>query len=351
MEKYITADIQTKIDKIVEKIGDKKLDYENIVFSGGGVKGLAEIGTTMIMKKLIDNKCMLNPLITDINDFTGFAGTSAGSFIAMMYAIGYNTDEVFNIMMSIDFEKIRDDNHFIITDIYNLYMKYGWSGGTTFESYVELIIKDKTSDGNYTFGQLYKDKGKKLVIVGTNINLIKPVYFSHETFPDLPIKDAIRVSASLPFVFQPKVLQIDGVDNYFADGGITNNYPLNLFNQKSDIDTNLKNDNPNQKLVYTEVPVNEKTIGIRIVNRGFEDYDNKVYSLHNTPITDIQSYAMALVNVYFYGAEQFVMNDDYWRRTIGVETDYVPLTQFKVSDKMKVDLINDGIAGALEFYS
>src|SRR5690606_23974013 len=62
-------------------------------------------------------------------------------------------------------------------------------------------------------------KNKKMVIVPDDLNKYN---YSKDNFP---IAKAVAMSCSLPVVFVPYKLQ----DNVFIDGGVTNNFPINLF--------------------------------------------------------------------------------------------------------------------------
>ena len=58
---------------------------KNLVFEGGGVKGIAFVGALQQLYK--------HNLLTNI---VNVAGTSAGSGVATLFACGYNTDELKN---------------------------------------------------------------------------------------------------------------------------------------------------------------------------------------------------------------------------------------------------------------
>ena len=55
-----------------------------LCFSGGGVKGAAHIG---VLKALEENNIKI--------DYIG--GTSSGSIVATLYAVGYKPDEIYDI--------------------------------------------------------------------------------------------------------------------------------------------------------------------------------------------------------------------------------------------------------------
>jgi predicted acylesterase/phospholipase RssA len=75
------------------------MPIENIVFSGGGVKGLAYVGA-------LDQLQATNYL--KLSDIKRIAGTSAGSIIAALLSVGYKIDEL-RILSEIDLKTFLDE--------------------------------------------------------------------------------------------------------------------------------------------------------------------------------------------------------------------------------------------------
>ena len=67
--------------------------YENIVFEGGGIMGLAYSG---VLKQLEEHNM--------VKDFKKVGGTSAGAITATMLSLGYNSTEVYNIIANTKFQ-------------------------------------------------------------------------------------------------------------------------------------------------------------------------------------------------------------------------------------------------------
>ncbi len=344
-----------EINNLKIKLENKKITYDNIVFAGGGLKGISELGLVLLLKKMIDMHIINEPDNDhDVCDFTGFAGTSFGSIMATLLAVGYTTDELCELVFSLDFVQFEDKNAYIIGDIYNITHNYGICKGKVLEDKIGEFIQAKTGNSEYTFKQLYDERKKKLVTVGTDMNLMEPVYFSHLTFPDLPIKIAVRISASLPFFYQPKIITevMDGKtqQKIYIDGGVLDNYPIHVFDTENFgslyFSTKHKINHHINNNIY-----NKQTIGVRIMNKQYESLTNKKYELHNIPIDGLQSYMMSFVNVYLYGQDRCQMIDGYWERTVAIETEYLPVTQLNISDETKKALIGDGIKGGIEYFS
>jgi predicted acylesterase/phospholipase RssA len=165
----------------------KCIDYENLIFEGAGTKGIAYCGALTILETL--------GILAKIKRY---AGSSAGAIIATLLAVGYNTEEITKIIHDTEFKKFVDDKTGIFRDVYCIMNYYGYCEGTYFLSYIQKLIGDKTGNGNMTFSDLLKYNSKVLVITGTNITHMNTIYFSHLKYPDMAIKDAVRISMSIP---------------------------------------------------------------------------------------------------------------------------------------------------------
>jgi NTE family protein len=108
---------------------------------------------------------------------------------------------------------------------------------------MEERIMAKTGDPRLTFAGLHARRqqhgGRSLYITGTDLSWQRLRVFSHESYPHMAIADAVRISANIPFYFQPVWMDSVGhthVSNDSAgsrslvvDGGLLANYPIALF--------------------------------------------------------------------------------------------------------------------------
>ncbi len=74
-----------------------------IALSGGGIKGATHIG---VLKALEENNIEIYAL----------AGTSMGSVIATLYAMGYNTDEIFKLLKYFAKSILKADPKYLLTN-------------------------------------------------------------------------------------------------------------------------------------------------------------------------------------------------------------------------------------------
>ena len=295
---------------------------EKLVFEGGGIKGIAFLGSLSVMK---DQLCNVN----------AFAGTSVGSIAATLMAIGYELDETKDIMWNTDFKKFFDHEYDIPIDMYSIIKDYGICSGNNFNKWITNLIEKKTGNENYTFNQLWEERKKDLVIVTTNITCLNPKYLSYRNHPGMALKDAIRMSMSIPMVFNPVKFE----DNYYVDGGVIDNYPIHVFDGKypGDIDA-----------INNRVPANKNTLGFRLLS-NYDDTSSSE-SLKKYPIKSVLSYSMAVFEGVLKSTSRQYNGDRSWNRTLQIYTHNISALDFSLSEKDKEELYQSGIDAALDYF-
>lgn len=175
----------------------------NVAFSGTGFLFPVHIGA---VKALEDNDVLIN----------GYAGTSGGSIIAALCALGYKSDDMLSVIDNVDFSKLITFNP---TALFNMAICDGRS--------VERLLRDLIGD------KTFSDLEHSLYITATDLNSNEAIVFSKRDYPDMPIWLAVRASMTYPFVFTP--VRYDGM--VLVDGGLSNYTPINLFGKQSKLKT------------------------------------------------------------------------------------------------------------------
>lgn len=187
-----------------------------LVLSGGGAKGLAHIGALKVLEE-----AGIHP------DFIG--GTSMGSIIGGLYAIGYDAKSIEKLVMSTDWEeflndKIRRTNlsieekadyeRFILTlplEKRKILLPSGLKTGQNFSMLMSQMA----------FHVHHINDFNKLPIpflcIATDIETGDAIVLHKGYLPD-----AIRASMAIPTIFTP--VEID--DHLLVDGGLINNFPV-----------------------------------------------------------------------------------------------------------------------------
>lgn len=189
--------------------------YSTLVLSGGAIKGIAYIG---VLKYIEENK--------ELFDIKEIVGTSIGSFFGLCIVLGYTSQELKNIFFSYNLENLKDFK--VIT----FFDKFGLDNGEKINKFIKSFIKNKGFDPEITMKELYIKTCKEIVITTTNVNKRETVFITKNSFPDIPVYLAIRMSMNLPFIFHP--IEYNG--DLYIDG-ITSNFPvkyLKKINRKED---------------------------------------------------------------------------------------------------------------------
>lgn len=184
-----------------------------LVISGGGIKGFSALGAITRLNELeiIDNP--------DI-----YCGTSAGSAISLLLLIGYSSQDIYEILSELDMSKMVINNIDNILDEVHI----GLNLCNPIIYIIGHMMKRKKISTKITFDELFKKTGKKIIITGVCLNDASLHYFSHEKTPNMEVLRAITISISIPIIFKPHLYN----DKLWIDGGVMNNYPIDLFNEK-----------------------------------------------------------------------------------------------------------------------
>jgi predicted acylesterase/phospholipase RssA len=235
-------------------------NVDSLCFSGGGTKGIAFIGAI---------ECLIEKNIIKMNDIDNFIGSSAGSVISFLLCIGYLPSELNDFILEFDFNVLEPT-----IDSNNLFIGYGIDDGYKFIYLLRMLLKEKLGKENITFKELFDITKKKLIITVTSISTSNIKYLSYTTSPDHDVILAIRMSVSIPFYYMP----VKYNDEYFIDGGILDNYPIQLGTKDKTIGLVVNSDN--------NIDVNDFSdylfAAIRLVING--NFINKVRKYNNCTI-------------------------------------------------------------------
>eukprot|EP00105_Crassostrea_gigas_P043530 XP_019927678.1 PREDICTED: uncharacterized protein LOC105340042 isoform X5 [Crassostrea gigas] len=197
---------------------DHSYPFENLIFEGGGNKGLAYCGAVRALEEL-----------GMISQIKRFAGASAGAMTASLMAVGYDSKDIQGFL-SQDMSKMFLDAKFgVLSLLPNLLTGYGWNPGNRIYNWFGEVIEKKMGNKDVTFGELYEKTGKELCVVVTNLNHMTEEYCHVKTTPDMPIRLAVRMSMAIPGMFQATNYTYNGETNTYVDGGVICNYPIHCY--------------------------------------------------------------------------------------------------------------------------
>jgi NTE family protein len=304
-------------------------NYKNLIFEGGGITGIAYLG---ILKYLEETK--------QLNSVERIAGTSAGAIFGALMALGYTSDELLKIIKKTKFKKFADGSFLYAGNIFRLFKNYGWYKGDNFLKWIGELIEDKTGNSNYTFGELASNSSfKNLYVMVTNVSQNRVELLSHETTPNMPIKDAIRMSASIPVFF--KAIKYN--NDYYVDGGLTMNYPLNLF----DCEKYLSN--PNNGVKSDTGVFNFETLGFRLDRIEEQKYNRAGWQNRPSAVNNFFDMVVSIIGHISDVANKKHLNSNDWNRTVCIDTVGIKATQFKLNDSDYEKLISAGYQGMVNY--
>ncbi|MGA1866850.1 MAG: patatin-like phospholipase family protein [Thermoplasmatota archaeon] len=218
-------------DLQISSKGEK--DVIDIVFAGGGAKGVAHLGAIWAFDKLGVR-------------FKRLAGTSAGALTASIVAAGFDCEELVEELFNMNFMKLRDgfwDQRLPkLAKIAAVSTSYGMYEGEKLQSWIEHLLAKKNAN---TFGRLPmggvgmlapldKHDGPRLSIMASDISHSCELFMPRDLVLDrygnirpssFPISAAVRMSVSVPFFFTPYKLS----DSLIVDGAFATNLPLEAF--------------------------------------------------------------------------------------------------------------------------
>lgn len=304
-------------------------NFRNLVFEGGGIKGVAYGGAL--------NELEQRGVLSSIERV---AGTSAGGITATLLAVGYSPKEASDILIDTKFNDFADDSFGIVRDIKRFISDFGWHKGDFFRKWIGNLIRNKTRKKSLTFRELKKLGNKlDLYLVATNLSDQVSEILSYEYTPDMEIRDAARMSMSLPLYF--RCVRYGKDRDVMVDGGITWNYPLNIF----DNITYLNNSVNGESVSYNNgdgYTFNHETLGFRL--DSLKEIGQNKFDWSNVPkdIDNILDYTKALIGFIQTMSNKKHLHKNDWNRTIFIDTLDVSATDFDLSRPKIDELIENG---------
>jgi len=189
-----------------------------LVLSGGGAKGIAHIGVI----RFLESKGIKPDYIV---------GTSMGSLIGGLYAIGYTPDELEMIVKTRDWDFLLNDeikrknvligqgdknkNTLMTLPLDGLkpQMASGLYKGQNILTFFEIMTREYNRDINFDSLKI------PFRCIATNIETGEEKVFSNGQ-----LSNVMRASMSIPSVFAPYEIN----EELYVDGGIVNNFPTNV---------------------------------------------------------------------------------------------------------------------------
>jgi len=314
--------------------------YKNLVMEGGGIRGFAYIGAFEILDSLgiLDN-------------IERVGGSSVGAIQAMLLATGYTTEEMKIIATHIPLKQFNDG--FLPGGLHRVKTKIGFFKGAAVARWIDTLIKNKTGNADITFGQMHELRAvkhyKDLYITGTDLTYQCLRIFSYETYPDMKVKDAVRISMSVPLYFQPVYIDDKGTIcqrndagniHVMCDGGLLCNYPVQLFDSERYGDC----------VQTCHAKQNKETLGLLL-----EKPEQIAYNKHNAgnyplPIQSAKNYIGAMYHTLIDKPNPELTDSCSLHRTISISNMNISGRVRKISHKTVAAFVACGQQGVRSFF-
>lgn len=274
------------------------MEYD-LVFEGGGAKGMVLVGALYEFTRR-GHTC------------GRLMGTSAGAIAATLTAAGYTSEEMlaalaekdeagepvfasfmgapgnfpekvvsqgafshllqnFDIAMLPDFIEVPIENLILkffaekkpANNIFSLVELGGWYSADNFIRWLEAKLDSGAFQGQprhfsgMSMQAFYQASGKDLTLIAADTTGETMLVINHRTAPDCPVVWAVRMSMSIPLLWQEVVWQPEwgayrGTDisgHAIVDGGILSNFPIELFISDAPNVTDLMGEKTNDRVL------------------------------------------------------------------------------------------------------
>ena len=188
------------------------MTIKHLVLSGGGYKGFMSIGA---LKYLSDQN------FYNINEIENIYGTSVGSLIGVILCLKLEWNDMVEYAINKPWNNLIT---FSTEIILNIISKKGILDKKFIDSIFINLFKNVGLNSDSTLLDLYNYSNICINLFSVNINTFELVRFNYKTYPETKILDAVYMSCSIPFIFQPLYFN----ESLYIDGGVINPYPLNI---------------------------------------------------------------------------------------------------------------------------
>ena len=186
---------------------------EHLVFSGGGMRGLAYAGVLDALRSRgVDLWSHARPL-------QSVCGSSIGALFAMLVAARMSVEH-----MLLEVRRFHV-SQYLDLDPYLLFNERGIDNGRALSHFVEGLLLRLMGNAHISMHEFYLATRVRLVVPITDLEAGTTVYLDHARAPRLPVAEALLISMALPLIFTPRMFE----GHQCVDGGLMDNFPLSLF--------------------------------------------------------------------------------------------------------------------------
>jgi predicted acylesterase/phospholipase RssA len=203
---------------------------KHLVLSGGGPNNISQLGC---LYELWKNNIINYEILESIYS------TSAGALVGLNVVLKYDMAIVKDFYIKRPWHKVFS---FKADKLMQVVENNGYIDTTFIEDIIDMFLSAKNISKDITFIELYNISNITFNIFAVKLTPFEKVVFNHELSPSMSVKIAILMSCALPPMFKPILYK----NEYYLDGGMLCNYPIN--------DCILK------------YPIKEDILGLHVIN-------------------------------------------------------------------------------------
>lgn len=292
------------------------------VFEGGGAKGIGLVGALEVLEERGYRWRLV-------------AGTSAGAIVASLVAAGYSAAELGSVIRRLDYRKFQDEGVLDRLGLPGKILSVLFEKGIYEGDFLLEWLTDRLAEkGVRTFADLPAPEGSlyrhRLQVIASDVTegrlVVLPEGLPHygEDPDAFPVAQAVRMSMSIPFFFEPAELK----GRLFVDGGLLSNFPVWLFDRQG----------PTREQARPRIP----TFGFKLIEPE-----------EARPIDggSVFSFTRQIIDTALEAHDRRHVETLDFLRTIGIPTMGVRTTDFDLSPERAEELYRSGRKAAEGFLS
>jgi NTE family protein len=299
-----------------------------LCFEGGGILGIGHVGA---LSRLNELNLLSKP--------THVVGTSVGSFIAAAFGCGADFEYIDQVFQGLNLKKFKDQSKFALVNLVKLFKNFAPNKGEEIDKVAGQIVKDLTGDTDTTFLEAYEKTGITTTITYLSVNFEKTRYANHITHPNLKIREAIKMSSSIPVFYEPfrKLLtehpKCHGCSKknigyeLIVDGGVTDNYPIHVLRKQGCSQENM---------------LGFKLCSAQEFNDYREDLGEDIEEVDKGAPSKVIDYVLRLISIVHNQALRYHVKKEDWDVTIKIDIGNLQTTDFDLTEEQTQWLYNQG---------
>lgn len=297
----------------------------DLVFEGGGVKGIALVGALSVLE---ERGYQLEHL----------AGTSAGAIVATLCAAGYSAAQIQEVIAGQNFSRFMDmtwEDHIPVAgEALSILFEEGIYKGKYFldrmtelleakniRTFGDLLYEPHTDDLHYRYKvQVIASDvtGRSLLVLPRDAGQL-----GIDNPDEMQVAQAVRMSMSIPLFFEPVRFAhaADKQTHIIVDGGLLSNFPVWVFDSSG-------------------TPA-WPTFGLKLVEADPQK-DTLGQAIPPGHVGDIVSYLKGLISTMLEAHDRLYLEQDQFVRTITIPTTGVSTTDFNLTPEQAQGLYQAG---------